>query len=73
MFIYSGANYFYEINLTSNIAHKERKYQDLIRKLQYHYNSIKFIHLSVSTLGVLSSHSTDFIYYYVLLCLEKFL
>ena len=50
-----------ETNLTSNIARKDRIYQDLIRTLQYHYNNVKFKSLSVSTLGVLSSHSTDFI------------
>ena len=49
----------YETNLTSNIAHVDRRYQDLIRALQHHYNKPKFINLSVSTLGVLSSHSTD--------------
>ena len=51
----------YETNLTSNIARKDRKYQDLIRTLKCQYNNVKFINLSVSTLGVLSSHSTDFI------------
>ena len=51
----------YETNLTSNIARKDRKYQDLFRTLQYHYNNVKFINLSVCTLGVLSPHSTDFI------------
>ena len=51
----------YETNLTSNIARKDRKYQDLIRTLKCQYHNVKFINLSVSTLGVLSSHSTDFI------------
>ena len=51
----------YETNLTSNIARKDRKYQDLIRTLKCQYNNVKFINLSVSTLGVLSSHSTVFI------------
>ena len=51
----------YETNFTSNIACIDRKYQDLIRTLKYQHNNAKFINLSVSTLGVLSSHSTDFI------------
>ena len=51
----------YETNLTSNIARKDRKCQDLIRTLKCQYHNFKFINLSVSTLGVLSSHSTDFI------------
>ena len=46
----------YETNLTSNIVRKDRKYKDLIRTLEYHYNNVKFIYLSVSMLGVLSSH-----------------
>ena len=50
----------YETNLTSNIARKHRKYQDLIRILQDHYNYIKFINISICTLGVLSSVSIDF-------------
>ena len=50
----------YETNLTRNIARKDRKYQDLTKTLQHHYNNVKFIHLSISTLGVFSSHSVDF-------------
>ena len=50
----------YETNLTSNIARTDRKYQHLIRTLQHHYNNVKFINLSMSTLGVFSSHSVDF-------------
>ena len=49
----------YETNVTSNIARKDRKYQDLSRTLQHHYNNVKFINLSISTLGVLSPNSTD--------------
>ena len=48
----------YETNLTSNIARKDRKYQDLTRTLQ-HYNKVKLIKLSISTLGVPSSYSTS--------------
>ena len=44
----------YETNLTSNIAHEERKKQDLTRTLQHHYNNVKFINLSIRTLGVFS-------------------
>ena len=51
----------YETNLTSSIARKGRKYQDLTRTVQYQYNTVKFINFSTSTLGVLSSNSTDFI------------
>ena len=50
----------YETNLTSNIARKDRKYQDLTRTLQHVYNNVKFINLSLSTLEVFYSHSVDF-------------
>ena len=60
----------YETNLTSNIARKDRKYQDVIRTLQYHYNNIKFINLSISTLGVPSFHFTEFITMLRELCIE---
>ena len=50
----------YESNLTSNIVRKDRKYQDLTRTLQHHYNNVKFINRSINTLGVFSSHSVDF-------------
>ena len=50
----------YETNLTSNIARKDRKYQNLTRTLRHHYNKVKFNILSISTLGVFSSHSLDF-------------
>ena len=49
----------YETNLTCNIARKDRKYQYLNRSLQHYYNNVNFINLFISTLGVLSAHSTD--------------
>ena len=49
----------YETNLTSNIARKDKKYQDLTRTLQHHYNNVKFINLFISTLEVFSSHPLD--------------
>ena len=58
----------YETSLTSSIARKDRKYQDLTRTLKYHYNNVKFINLSISTLWVLS-----YILLTLLLCLENFL
>ena len=49
----------YETNLTGNIPRNDRKYQGLTKILQHHYNNVKFINLSTSTLGVFSSHSAD--------------
>ena len=50
----------YETNFTSNVARKDIKHQDLTRTLQHHYNKVKFINLSISILGVFSSHFVDF-------------
>ena len=52
--------YYYETNLTSNVARKDRKYQELARTVQHHCNNVKFINLSISALGLFSSHSVDF-------------
>ena len=50
----------YGTNLTSNIVRKDRKYQDLTRILQPHYNNIKQSFYN-HTLWVFSSHSAHFI------------
>ena len=52
-----GLTIGYETNLTSNIARKDRKHQDLTSTLQHHYNNVKFINLSISTLEVFSLYS----------------
>ena len=54
-----GITIGYETNLTGNIPRNDRKYQGLTKILQHHYNNVKFINLSISTLGVFSSHSAD--------------
>ena len=51
----------YETNLANNITRRDKKYQDLIMTLRHQYNKVTFINLSISTLGVFPSLSTDFI------------
>ena len=51
----------YETNLANNITRKDTKYQDLIMTLRHQFNKVTFINLSISTLGVFFSLSTDFI------------
>ena len=49
----SGAAYSYKLY--------SYKYKDLVIRQQHQYDSVIFISLSISTLGVFSLHSTDFL------------
>ena len=50
-----------ETNLANNITRIDKKYQDLIMTLRHQFNKVTCINLSISTLGVFASLSTDFI------------
>ena len=50
----------FESNLESNIIRKREKYKDLINNLKSDYRSVKFVNLSLSSLGVFSSQSSSF-------------
>ena len=51
----------FETNLLTNAVRKAKKYADLIRLQQHQFDSVKFISLSISTLGVFSLQSNDFL------------
>ena len=51
----------FETNLLTNAVRKAKKYEDLIRLQQHQFDSVKFISLSISTLGVFSLQSNDFL------------
>ena len=51
----------FEVNLLNNAIRKTNKYEDLAKRQKHQYDSVKFISLSISTLGVFSLHSTDFL------------
>ena len=51
----------FEANLLNNAIRKTKKYEDLVKRQNYQYDSVKFISLSICTLGVFSLHSTDFL------------
>ena len=51
----------FESNLLKNVTRKNLKYKELVRQERKHYKDVKFINLSISTLGVFSSQSTDFL------------
>ena len=50
----------FESNLSKNIIRKREKYKNLIKDLKSDYSSVKFINLSMSSLGVLSAECSTF-------------
>ncbi|CAB3984919.1 Hypothetical predicted protein, partial [Paramuricea clavata] len=50
-----------ESNLTNNVNRKKAKYKNLIRELDQNFTSVKFINLSVSSLGVFDKECHTFI------------
>ncbi len=44
----------YESNLENNVDRKRKRYKDLIRDQKKHFKSVKFVNLSISSLGVFS-------------------
>jgi hypothetical protein len=51
----------FESNLQKNVERKKSKYKELIREQNEHFNSAKFVNLSVSSLGVFSKECSTFI------------
>ncbi|CAB3995187.1 Hypothetical predicted protein, partial [Paramuricea clavata] len=50
----------FESNLLTNATQKRQKYQDLINEQLKNYEKVKFVNLSISSLGVFSHPSLDF-------------
>ena len=50
----------FESNLLINATRKRQKYQDLINEQLKNYEKVKFVNLSISSLGVFSHSSLDF-------------
>ena len=51
----------YETNLRNNIKRKQEKYRVVITEQERHFNTVKFINLSISALGVFHKESSAFI------------
>ena len=51
----------FESNLQKNVERKKSKYKELIREQNEHFNSVKFVNLSISPLGVFSKECSTFI------------
>ena len=47
-----GLTVGYESNLERNTNHKKAKYKDLVNALDKNFKSVKFVNLSISSLGV---------------------
>ena len=50
----------YESNLESNIRRKNIKYKELIKQQRKSFNDVKFVNISISSLGVFAKESSNF-------------
>ena len=51
----------FESNLQKNVERKKSKYKELIREQNEHFNRVKFVNLSISSLGVFAKECSSFI------------
>ena len=51
----------YDTNLRNNINHQHEKYNELIREVNNHFTTVKFINLSISPIGVFEKESSTFL------------
>ena len=51
----------YESNLQTNADREKERYKDLIAQQKKHYTSVKFVNLSISSLGVFSKECDTFL------------
>ena len=47
----------FESNLRNNLNRKRTKYKDLVEEKNEQYNNVKFVNLSISTLGIFDEAS----------------
>ena len=50
----------YESNLYKNVRRKQEKYKELIRQLRKDFNDVKFVNISMSSLGVFANECVTF-------------
>ena len=51
----------YETNLENNVEKKQAKYRELIRQLGNNFKQVKFINLSMSSLGIFAHECSTFL------------
>ena len=64
-----NANYQYvveltvgcETNLENNVKRKKAKYRELVKKLDQDFNEVKFVNLSMSSLGIFAQECSSFL------------
>lgn len=51
----------FESNLQNNVKRKKEKYSELVKQQSEHFNDVKFINLSMSSLGVFANECSTFL------------
>ena len=51
----------YETNLKNNVKRKKDKYREPLRQLVKNFNQVKFINLSISSLGIFAEECSTFL------------
>ena len=51
----------FESNLQKNVERKKSKYKELISEQKEHFDSVKFVNLSISSLGVFAKECSTFL------------
>jgi coenzyme F420-reducing hydrogenase delta subunit len=52
----------FETNLKNNVTRKKDKYRELLRQLGKNFNQVKFINLSISSLGIFAEECSTFLH-----------
>ena len=51
----------YESNLENNVKRKKAKYRELVKQLNQDFNEVKFVNLSMSSLGIFAQECSSFL------------
>ena len=51
----------YETNLENNVKRKKAKYRELVKELNQDFNEVKFVNLSMSSLGIFAQECSSFL------------
>jgi hypothetical protein len=61
----------YETNLKNNVKQKKDKYRELLRQLGKNFDQVKFINLSISSLGIFAEESIGLDKNHQMYCVRK--
>ena len=51
----------YKTNLENNVKRKKSKYRELVKQLNQDFNEVKFVNLSMSSLGIFAQEYSSFL------------